>query len=1658
MNVFRSIAGSLRGSRDSQESSNKDGRKRGAPSSKLTGETSVDPQSPRRLRSGRELKAVDPKAPREKVSQKDVPSPVTSSFENSSVDRLPSVISPHAAQTQLSNEASPQVTTGQHITFPIVNEATHRRIGIGFTLEEFEKQLKKKPNRTTLDRKGEGLIPPAPYILGPNGKFFAAIPLEVVNSVVASSDILSEGRLTKSSLDTGILSETPKPTTAEIEEVIGTNINSSVVTPKLKLTSLIVHTLRKTHQKYREELQEAATGNQELLDMLDDNCENARIATQALATLQRTILEDESQLMEINKIFDTNFDLDGFKILLLQESPTYSLEISPSDMTDEVRRVMDQTSSDAAVSPTCASDRVSDSGEISEANHDTTKETTGEDMVINHLVEESDSMAELHQWSPTAQKKIWTTTQQNTNSSDLDLAVAASRRGIDLLGQLNTCITSTAVPPQTSHVTKQNQTPPEQPSSTRDPFFSVALDAMLQRENLQSASSDLIRDTQSETEGETQPSMLIPKPLLPRPQETRNLPQVTRKHSAARMDLMTRFGNQQPMASSSPKPSVSETARNTVSRSPRNRTSNVSTTNSDDPSRASRDITNWDESTVSSINVDKTLRGMGLIEEKKLKSAKSSKETLDKEEIIKGYLHEVAREAGYFFEGEQPVGANPAFVISREDVSTELIQMGMLPLVSAAIGQKKKQRSGRSVKSIKRRTQDLMDQYIESISEVADTDNSSTVSSVFTMHSATFKNTERRENVDLAAQPALSRPKLEPTNAQQIPKSGTSETMKTLVSTGTTDLTEFPNQSYNEHSTVEPSERTGILQAPPTGVKPTLAPSGLTPTQNFDDEQITENDDETNWGEEKEVEDSDAPTAAEQTLPGTIMEGRSNMYNQPHHEGTSPPGFEDLMANNSSSDHVATITCAELEREEDIPLGSVKESAGMELIDEQNLDAVSLFTMSIMDNFAEMNWELKKSHVELEPETVEAMDWSILDQEIKEAVCGMAQLSVNSGDRGESQAAPLPMKSNSSLDPPRVVPISVREKDPPPKYTSSIVDQLLNPCNMQFPPQDAQVRMALGAASTSAGVTSNLTTSCGIGDPRGSCSPRTPLRAGVGTLGTSTNPNWSELLVETHREIAELFAEQRDLTTQLTSSNQNEARRAMLRMKQIEANLKSLQTHTLPTYERMTKITIPSVSTTPRHEHDKARMLPGVKYDPNFDLETWLNPGELGWDYQLEILNTGIPVPLVTKHSTPFSHAVLPAYNGTQEFPPEFCASVYRMYASEYGLKGVSYAHQITKAMAPHIRQRINLLPPDQRNNPAEIVRYLFATYRRENSEQHYESQFRNLRMDDRSTYIVHFERMLSLARAAFPTEGGITTRRAKQRLLEQFMSSIKQSGHASSLLAYQNLNLQLVSQISRLVEIVDENAFLQDVRNIISTVESTLVGLTLKNDTFKVNGPHQNNRGQRYKGGMQSQAVNAVETAQEEYYPEPEEDSEQNTTDWDAPNSDPWRQFPGEADIYQQQHWMRCPQATFTDVYALNPVSGQLGRPKSQACFVCGSLEHFARECPQKPIGYRPPVGRGRGSMFPNQNQQQRAPGVQGEVQFNAPRMQNQQRAQAAQQPQAQHTPWLTKDQLVQDNDLMKNLTEQVLQRLRPKQSEQKQVTIATNPDQGNSDREPRN
>ncbi len=98
---------------------------------------------------------------------------------------------------------------GQRITFPIVNESTHRRIGIGFTLEEFEKQLKKKPNRITLDKKGEGLIPPAPYIMGPGGKFFAAMPLGVTNSVITSSDILSEDQLIGTSLEEGHFSATP---------------------------------------------------------------------------------------------------------------------------------------------------------------------------------------------------------------------------------------------------------------------------------------------------------------------------------------------------------------------------------------------------------------------------------------------------------------------------------------------------------------------------------------------------------------------------------------------------------------------------------------------------------------------------------------------------------------------------------------------------------------------------------------------------------------------------------------------------------------------------------------------------------------------------------------------------------------------------------------------------------------------------------------------------------------------------------------------------------------------------------------------------------------------------------------------------------------------------------------------------------------------------------------------------------------------------------------------------------------------------------------------------------------------------------------------------------------------------------------------------------
>ncbi len=249
------------------------------------------------------------------------------------------------------------------------------------------------------------MIPPAPYILGPDGKFFAAVPIEVANSVIASSDILSEGRLTKSSLDTGILTETPKPMTAEIGGAVGTNINPSVVTPRLKLTNLIVHTLRKTHRKYREELQEAATDNRKLLDMLDDNCEDARIATHALATLQRTILEDESQLTEINKIFNTNFDLDGFRILLLQKSPTYSLEVSPSDMTDGMHGILDQTNPIVAASPICAPDCVLESGETSVTSHDITKETTGEDVVINYLVEDLDPIAETHQLDPAAQAK-----------------------------------------------------------------------------------------------------------------------------------------------------------------------------------------------------------------------------------------------------------------------------------------------------------------------------------------------------------------------------------------------------------------------------------------------------------------------------------------------------------------------------------------------------------------------------------------------------------------------------------------------------------------------------------------------------------------------------------------------------------------------------------------------------------------------------------------------------------------------------------------------------------------------------------------------------------------------------------------------------------------------------------------------------------------------------------------------------------------------------------------------------------------------------------------------------------------------------------------------------------------------------------------------------
>ncbi len=155
-----------------------------------------------------------------------------------------------------------------------------------------------------------------------------------------------------------------------------------VVTPKLNLTSLVVHTLRKTHNKYQDELQQAGADNQELLDMLNDDCEDAHVATHALAALQKAIMEDESHLDEINRIFNTTFDLEGFKVLILQKSPSYSLEMSPSDsvnrsslfdVLDEARKALNRTSSDFHTTP----------GEPSLTNHNSNNNITEEEMMIN---------------------------------------------------------------------------------------------------------------------------------------------------------------------------------------------------------------------------------------------------------------------------------------------------------------------------------------------------------------------------------------------------------------------------------------------------------------------------------------------------------------------------------------------------------------------------------------------------------------------------------------------------------------------------------------------------------------------------------------------------------------------------------------------------------------------------------------------------------------------------------------------------------------------------------------------------------------------------------------------------------------------------------------------------------------------------------------------------------------------------------------------------------------------------------------------------------------------------------------------------------------------------------------------------------------------------
>ncbi len=337
---------------------------------------------------------------------------------------------------------------------------------------------------------------------------------------------------------------------------------------------------------------------------------------------------------------------------MLQKSPADSLETSPLDndtyasLFEKIReacRVLNKTRSDVITPSTDVSVCVPVSGEIPVTNREITRGPVETDSLKENL----NLTTKPHQPEYAAQIETQAMKQQDSAPSDLNLAVAASRRGIDLLEQLNKSTASTSKEQQMNRIENQNpELPLAQLSSALQSFVSIEFDAMLQSQDLQSAPADLMQNTQSEAREPTQLATQAPRPQQPRPQETQSLPQVTRKYSAARVDLTTRFGNQQPMASSSPKTSVGHEGQETAPQTLFDRTQDLIMTTSCNPKRISNSTANLDESTVSSINVDKALRGMGLVEDGKSKSGELPKETIDKDEIIREYLREVARKAG----------------------------------------------------------------------------------------------------------------------------------------------------------------------------------------------------------------------------------------------------------------------------------------------------------------------------------------------------------------------------------------------------------------------------------------------------------------------------------------------------------------------------------------------------------------------------------------------------------------------------------------------------------------------------------------------------------------------------------------------------------------------------------------------------------------------------------------------------------------------------------------------------------------------------------------------------------------------------------------------------------------------------------------------------